>query len=152
LGRAHFGAGRELAFGEAVAAGFCGLRRRAGGVGAAPAEGALVHLAAGAQSAPFRGLRGAGRGALEDEAPADADVLVVQDHAFLSAVEAIDGAHRHARRVGAMHARHRHGALARYTIVDRHDAPTVHPPGDVVLLLAGGDAAVALDAALGVTQ
>jgi hypothetical protein len=43
-------------------------------------------------------------------------------------------------------------SLARHAVVDGHDAAAVHAPGHFVLVLAGGDAAVALDAALGVAQ
>ena len=121
-------------------------------LGAAGAERALVHLAAHAEGAGLRKLRRAERAGVEAVAAADAQVLVVQHDAFFGAVEAVDRAHRHARRVRAVHAGDRDRALAGHAVVDRDDAPAVHAPGDVVLLLAGGDAAVALDAALGVAE
>src|SRR3954463_10581177 len=46
LGRAHFGAQRQLAFGQAVGAVFLVLGLAAVGFGAAGAVGALVHFAA----------------------------------------------------------------------------------------------------------
>ena len=42
--------------------------------------------------------------------------------------------------------------LAGHAVVERDHAAAVHAPGHVVLGLAGGDAAVALDAALGVAD
>src|SRR5207247_7393603 len=96
LGRAHLGAGRQLAFGEAVAAVLLELGLAAVGLGAAGAEGALVHLAAQAEVAVGRKLRRAERAGVAAVAAADADVLVVQHHALVGAVEAVDRAHRHA--------------------------------------------------------
>src|SRR5262249_10211094 len=75
-----------------------------------------------------------------------------QHDTFLGTIEAIDRAHRHARRVGAVHARDRDRALAGHAVVDRDHAAAIHAPGDVVLLLARRDAAVALDAALGIAE
>mgnify|MGYP003693834719 CR=1 FL=1 len=43
-------------------------------------------------------------------------------------------------------------SAAHHAVVDGDDAAAVHAPRHLVLVLAGGDAAVALDAALGVTQ
>src|SRR5262249_13049519 len=122
------------------------------GLGAAGAEGALVHLAAQAEGPVGRELRCAEGAGVRAVAAADADVLVVQHHAFLGAVEAVDRAHRHARRVRAVHAGHRDAALAGHAVIERDHAPAVHAPGNVVLGLAGRDAAVALDAALGVAD
>src|SRR5439155_24137344 len=86
-------------------------------------------------------------------AAADAQVLVVQHHALVSAVEAVHRAHRHARRVRAVHAGDRDRLLGTDdAVVDGHDAAAVHTPGHFVLVLAGGHAAVAFDAALGVAQ
>ena len=51
-----------------------------------------------------------------------------------------------------MHAGDRHRALAGNAVVDGDDAAAVHAPGNLVFLLARGDAAVALDAAFGVAQ
>src|SRR4029077_14879581 len=90
---------------------------------------------------------------VEAVAAADAQILVVQHHALVGAIEAIHRAHRHAGRVRAVHARHRDRFLgAHHAVVDGHDAPAVDPPGHLVLVLAGGDTAVSLDAALGVAQ
>jgi hypothetical protein len=76
----------------------------------------------------------------------------VQHHAFVGAVEAVDRAHRHAGRVAAVHAGHRDRLLAGHAVVERDHAAAVHAPGHLVLVLAGGHAAVALDAALGITD
>src|SRR6185503_121800 len=78
LGRAHLGAHRQLAFGEAVGAVFLVFLLRAVELRAAGAEGAFVHLAARAEVADLRILRGAERTGVEAVAAADADVLVVQ--------------------------------------------------------------------------
>src|SRR5690606_34489440 len=118
----------------------------------AGAEGALVHLAAAAKVARLRILRRPERTGVEAVAAADAEVLGVQDHAFVGLVEAVDRTDRHARRVGAVHAGHGDRALARLAVVDGHHAAAVHAPGDLVLVLARRDAGVALDAALGVTE
>src|SRR5439155_17223311 len=141
-----------LAFGEAIAPVLGELLGRAVGLRAAGAERALVHLAAHAERAGLRELRRAEGARVEAVAAADAQVLVVQHHAFLRLVEAVRGAHRHARRVGAMHARDRDRALAGHAVVDGHHAAAIDPPRNVVLLLARGHAAVALDAALGIAQ
>src|SRR6185436_15012986 len=153
LGRAHLGARRQLALGQAVAAVFLELRRALILLRAAGAEGALVHLAAQAERAGLRELRRAERAGVEAVAAADAQVLVVQHHAVVGAVEAVHRAHRHAGRVRAVHASHRDRLLgAHHAVVDGDDAAAVHAPRHLVLVLAGGHAAVALDAALGVTQ
>src|SRR5207247_2598122 len=57
------------------------------------------------------------------------------------------------RRRRAAHAGHRDRFLgAHYAVIDGHHAAAVDAPRHFVLLLARGDAAVALDAALGVAQ
>src|SRR5450830_1592806 len=56
--------------------------------------------------------------------------------------DAVDGAHRQARRVRAVHAGHRYRAFARHAVVDRDDAAAVDAPWDLVLVLASGHAAV----------
>src|SRR6185295_4519446 len=99
-----------------------------------------------------RELRRPERAGIRAVAAADAHVLVVQHHAFLGAVEAVDRAHRHAGRVAAMHAGDGDAALAGHPVVQRDDAPAVHAPRHVMLGLAGRDAAVAFDAALGVAD
>src|SRR5690606_24821734 len=104
LGRAHLGAKRQLALGEAVGAVLLVFGLRAGFLGAAGAEGALVHLAARAERrgavGELRRTEGAGEEAV---AAADALVLVVQDHAVLGLVEAVGRAHRHAGCVRTVH-------------------------------------------------
>src|SRR5690606_19833972 len=52
----------------------------------------------------------------------------------------------------AMHAGHRDGALALLAVIQRDDAATVDAPRNLMLVLAGGDAGVAFDAALGVAE
>src|SRR5690606_31767689 len=116
LGRAHLGAGRQLAFGEAVAAILLELGLGAVLVGTAGTEGALVHLAAHAEGAGLRELRRAERAGVEAVAATDAQVLVVQHHALVGAVEAVDRADRHAGRVGAVHAGDRDRALAGHAV------------------------------------
>ena len=85
LGAAHLGAGRQLAFGQAVASVLLVLGRTAIGFGATGAEGALVHLAAHAEDAVARELRRAEGAGVAAVAAADADVLVVQHHTFFGA-------------------------------------------------------------------
>src|SRR3989442_10612488 len=152
FGRAHLGAQRQLAFGEAVGAVFVELLHRIVWLGSAGAIGAFVHLAAGAEIADARILRRPERAGVEAIAAADAQVLGVQHHGVRGGVEAVDRAHRRARRIGAMHARHRDRALARLAVVDGHHAAAVDAPRHLVLVLAGGDAGVAFDAAIGVAQ
>src|SRR6478736_668416 len=152
LGGAHLGAGRQLAFGQAVASVLFELRLRTVGFGAAGAERALVHLAAHAEGAGSGELRRAERAGVAAVAAADADVLVVQHHTLFRAVEAVDRADRHAGRVGAVHAGDRDRTLARHAVIEGDHAPAVHAPWHFVLVLAGRDAAVALDATLGVTD
>ena len=51
-----------------------------------------------------------------------------------------------------MHAGHRDRALAGTAVIDGDDAPAVDAPRHLVLVLAGGDAGVALDAAVCVAE
>src|SRR6185503_7997036 len=88
----------------------------------------------------------------EAVAAADAEVLGVQHHGVGGGVEAVHRADRRARRVGTVHAGHRHRALARLAVVDGHHAAAVDAPRYFVLILASGGAGVALDAAVGVTE
>src|SRR5262249_3258768 len=122
------------------------------GLGAAGAERALVHLAAQSERAVLGKLGRAEGAGVEAVAAADAEVLVVQHDAFRGLVEAIDRADRHARCIGAVHAGDRDGFLPRNAVVQRHDAPAVHAPRHLVLVLARRHASVALDATLGITQ
>src|SRR5262249_11285736 len=71
-------------------------------------------------------------------------------HRIGRGVEAVHRAHRRARRVGAVHAGHGDRALARLAVVERDHAAPVDAPWHLVLVLAGGDAGVALDATVGV--
>src|SRR5262249_19152325 len=122
------------------------------GLGAARAVGALVHLAARAEVADLRILRRSERAGVEAVAAADAQVLGVKDHGIRRDIEAVHGADSGAGRVRTVHARHGDRALARLAVVDRDHAPAVEPPGHLVLVLAGGDAGVAINAALGIAE
>src|SRR5262249_1799132 len=152
LGRAHLGAQRQLAVGQAVRPVLLVLGHAVVRLRSAGAVGALVHLAARAEVADARILRRAERAGVEAVAAADAEILRVQRDAGRGRVEAVDRAHRRAGRVGAVHAGHRHRALARLAVVDGDDAPAVDAPRHLVLVLAGGDAGVAFDAAVGVAE
>src|SRR5262249_7516592 len=121
-------------------------------LGAAGAVGALVHLAARAEVADLRVLRRAERAGIEAVAAADADVLRVQHHRVRGGEDRAGRADRLARRVGAVHAGHRHRALARLAVIERDDAPAVDAPRHLVLVLAGGNAGVAFDATIGVAE
>src|SRR5262249_39361849 len=150
LGRAHFCAQWQLALGQPVGAVFPVFGLGAVSLRTAGAIGAFVHLAARAEVAHPRVLRRAERARVEAIAAADAEVLGVQDHRVGGGVEAAHRTHRRAGRVGAVHAGHGDRALPRLAIVDGDDTPAVDAPGHLVLVLAGGDARVALDAAVGV--
>ena len=76
----------------------------------------------------------------------------MQYNAFVGAVEAIDGAHRHARRIGAVHTGDRDGFFTGHAIVQRDHAATVHTPRHFVFVFTGCNAAIALDTALSVTD
>src|SRR5262249_18518961 len=152
LGRAHFRAQRQLALDQAVGAVFGVVRRRVLRLRTAGAVGAFVHLAARAEIADARILRRAERTGVETIAAADAQILRVQHHGVGGGEEAAHRAHRRAGRVGAVHAGHGDRALARLAVVDGDDAPAIDAPRNLVLVLAGGDAGVALDAAVGVTE
>src|SRR5205085_9631798 len=118
----------------------------------ARAIGAFVHLAARAEIPDARILRRAERAGVEAVAAADAQILRMQHHGVGGGVEAVHRAHRRAGRVGAVHAGHRDRALAGLAVIDRDDAAAVDAPRDLVLVLTGGDAGVALDAAVGVAE
>src|SRR5207302_10563818 len=146
LGRAHLGAQRQLAFGEPVGPVFCEFGLGAVRFRPAGAVSALVHLAARAEIPDPGILRRAERAGVEAIAAADAEVLGVQHHAVGGGVEAVHRADRGAGRVGAVHAGHRNRTFARFAVVDRDHATAVDAPRHIVLVLAGGDAGVALDA------
>src|SRR5262249_53186615 len=89
LGRAHLGAQRQLALGEAVRAVFLVLDRAVIGLRPARAIGALVHLAARSEVADAWILRRPERAGVEAIAAADAQVLGVQHHRVGGGVEAV---------------------------------------------------------------
>src|SRR5262245_17687137 len=152
LGRAHLGAERQFAFRQPVGAVFLEFGQRAVLLRPARAIGAFVHLAARAEVAHLGILRRAERAGVEAISAADAEVFRVQHHGVGSGVEAVHRTDRRARRVGAVHARHADRALARLAVIDRDDPPAVDAPRHFVLVLAGGDAGVALDATVGVAE
>ena len=152
LGRAHFRTKRKLAFGETIPT---VLRELLGGIirlGATGTEGTFVHLATRSEIARLRILRRTEGARIETITTTDAKVLRVKHHAIVVLVETIHWAYRHARRIGAVHAGDRNRAFARFTILDRHDAPAVYTPRNLVFVFAGCDASVALNATFGVTQ
>src|SRR5438552_17449439 len=81
FGRAHFGAERQLALGEAVRAILLVLFLAAVGLGAAGAVSAFIHLAARAEIPDLGILRGTERTGVEAIAAADAQVLGVKHDA-----------------------------------------------------------------------
>ena len=76
----------------------------------------------------------------------------MQHDAVFGRIDAFDRTHRRARRVGAMHAGHRHRSFAWLAVIDCNDAAPVDAPWDFILVLAGGDTGIAIDAAVGVTK
>src|SRR3954465_4818535 len=136
LGRAHFGAQRQLAFGETIGAIFCELGLGAVRLRTAGAVSAFVHLAARAEVADFGILRRAERAGVETVAAADAEILGVQDHRVGCRVEAVHGTDRRARRIGAVHAGHRDRPLAGLAVIYRDDTTAVGAPRHLVLVLA----------------
>jgi hypothetical protein len=105
-----------------------------------------------AEIADLRILRRAERAGVEAITAADAKVLGVQHHAIVGGVDGLGRAHRLARSVSAVHARHRNRPLARLAVIDRHDAPAIDTPRHLVLVLAGGDAGVAFDATVCIAE
>jgi hypothetical protein len=51
-----------------------------------------------------------------------------------------------------MHASHGHGPLSGLAVVDGDDAPPVNAPRHLILILAGGHAGIAVDAAVGIAE
>src|SRR5580693_7433488 len=76
----------------------------------------------------------------------------MKDDAVIGRENAPHRADRGAGRVGAMHAGHGDRAFAGLAVVDGDDPPSVDAPRHLVLVLARGDAGVALDAAVGVAE
>src|SRR5439155_17687490 len=122
LGRAHLGAQRQFAVGQTVGAVFLILGGAAVRFRTAGAIGAFVHLAARAEIADPRVLWRAERAGVEAVTATDADVLGMQYYPVRRRVERINGTYRLARRIGAVHAGHRHRALARLAVIDRDDS------------------------------
>src|SRR5262249_30384931 len=152
LRRAHLRTQRQLAFGQAIVTVLFVFRLAQVRLRPAGAVRALVHLAARAEVAHARVLRSTERARVEAIAATNAQVLGMQHHAVGRRVEAVDGAHRGTRSIRAMHARHRYRALAGLAVVDGDDASAVDAPRHLVFVLAGGDARIALDAAVGVAE
>src|SRR6266446_2459330 len=152
LGRAHFRTQRQLAFGQAIGAVLLEFGLRAVRLRPARAIRAFVHLAARTEVTDLRILRRAERAGVEAIAAADAQVLGVQHHPIGRGVEAVHRTHGRAGRVGAVHAGHSDRTLARLAVVDGDDAAAIDAPRHFMLVLAGGDAGVALDATVGVAE
>src|SRR3546814_4472730 len=106
-----------------------------------------LHFPARAEIAGTRILRCSERAGVEAVAAADTEILRMQHHAVRRGVEAVDRADRRAGCVGAMHAGHGDRALADLAVVDCDDTAAIDAPRHVMLVLACGDAGVALDAA-----
>ena len=87
----------------------------------------------------------------EGVARAIAEGLGADAAAVLDAIRvedaAVHGADRHTGRIGTVHAGHRDGLLARNAVIECHDATSIDAPGDLVLVLAGGNTGIAFDAA-----
>src|SRR3546814_9811107 len=69
----------------------------------------------------------------------------MQHHPVAGLVEAVYRTDRHAGCVGAVHAGHRDRPFTGLAVVDGDDAAPVYAPGNLMLVLAGRDAGVALD-------
>jgi len=76
----------------------------------------------------------------------------MRHHAVVGGVDGVGRAHCPAWRVGAMRAGHRHRAFTGLAILDGYDASAIDAPRHFVLILARGNARVALDATLGVAE
>src|SRR6202008_4261940 len=113
---------------------------------------AFVHFAARTKVADLRILGRSERARIEAVSAADAEILVVQHDTVLGRIDAADRTDRRARRIRAVHASHRDRALARLAIIYGDDAPAVDSPRHFVLVLAGGNAGVAVDATIGIAK
>src|SRR5262245_60613567 len=76
----------------------------------------------------------------------------MQHHAVGSRVEAVHRTNGGTGRIRAVHAGHRHRAFARFAVVDGDHPAAVDAPGHLVLVLAGSDAGIALDATIDVAE
>src|ERR1700737_738034 len=64
---------------------------------------------------------------------------------ILGRINATHWAHGRTGRISTMHAGHRYRALAGFAVIDGNDAPTVDAPRHLILVLACGDAGIAVD-------
>src|SRR6185369_850896 len=78
--------------------------------------------------------------------------LVMEDDAVFRGEDAFGRADGGTGRVGAMHAGHGDRTFPRLAVIDGDDPPAVDAPRHLVLVLAGGDAGIAIDAAFGVAE
>src|SRR6266404_78756 len=154
LGRAHLRTERQLALEHAVGAVFTVFLAAAGNFVSAAAStiGALVHLATRAEVADPGILRSTERACIEAVAAADAQILRMEYDAIIGRENAAHRADCRAGSVGTVHAGHGDRALAWLAVIDGDDSPAVDAPRHLVLVLAGGDAGVALDAPVGVAE
>src|SRR6185312_1361190 len=146
LGRAHFRAQWQLAFGQPIGAVLLVFFLAVVGLRPTGAEGAFVHLAARTKIANLWILRRAKRACVEAIAAADAKVLGVKHYGIRRRVETIYRTDSGARRIGAVHAGHGNRPLSGLSIIEGDHAAAVDAPWHLVLVLAGGDAGVAFDA------
>src|SRR5437667_395068 len=86
-------------------------------------------------TARWRAAEGTG---VETITAADAKILAVQHDGIRRRVKAIDRAYRRARRISAVHARHRYRAFARFAVIERDHASAIDAPGHLVFVFAGG--------------
>src|SRR6056297_4031486 len=152
LCRAHLGADGQFALGDPVAAVFLELGLAVVFLGATGAEGTFVHLATASEVACLRELRRTERARVEAVTTPDAEILGVQNHPVGRLVEAVHRADRHTGCIRAMHTGDRDRPFTGLAILDGHDPAPVDTPRHLVLVLTGGDAGVAFDAALGVAE
>src|SRR3569623_1071826 len=152
FGRTHLGALRQFSFGETIGAVLFIFLLAAFGFRAAGAERAFVHLTARSEVADLRVLRRAKGTSIETIAAANAEILGMQHNGIGRGVEAVYRADSCARSIGAVHAGHRDRPLARLAIINGDDAATIDAPWHLMLVLACGDAGIALDAAVGVAE
>jgi hypothetical protein len=76
----------------------------------------------------------------------------MEDDAVGRCDETVHWTHRLTRGVRAVHARHRDRSFAGLAVVDRDDTPSIDAPRNFMLVLAGGDASIALDATVAVAE
>src|ERR1700730_2594514 len=154
LGRAHLRTQWQLALEHAVGAVFTVFLAAAGNFipAAASTIGALVHLAARAEVADLGILRSTERACVKAVAAADAQILRMEYDAVFGRENTAHRADCRTGSVGTVHAGHGDRALAWLAVIDGDDSPAVDAPRHLVLVLAGGDAGVALDAPVGVAE